>query len=196
MFDWLRRGCYSYDRLSHNKKHHDVHPTPQKTSVWNTPTVLGLLLALVGLIVFWPRLTVESSGPVDPANPLSSAFTITNTGFIKLSDVDVSFGMGQMGFGGVALRPNFVPTFTALQTMREWSGHSLARDEAYTVTLSDFVNGGGPEPLTGADIAIVVQFKPWFLPWKCEEGRRFVTKKQTDGRLYWYHYPLDAPGPF
>jgi hypothetical protein len=124
------------------------------------------------------------------------AFTVTNTGFITLSDVNVSFGLGQMGFGGVRLRQNVVPNFTSLQALSESRGHSLSRDEAYTITLGDFVNGGEPEPLTGADIAIVVQYKPWILPWKCEEVRRFVTKKQTDGKLYWYHYPLDAPGPF
>jgi len=127
---------------------------------------------------------------------LSAAFTVTNTGFIELSDVDVSFGLGQMGFGGVPLRHNVVPSFTSLQALSEWRGHSLSRDEGYTITLGDFVNGGGPEPLTGADIAIVVRYKPWILPWKCEEVRRSVTKKQTDGKLYWYHYLLDAPGPF
>ena len=47
--------------------------------------------------------------------------------------------------------------------------------------------------VTFADIAIVVIYKPWFMPFHREKVFRFVSHVQTDAHLHWYSQTLDHP---
>jgi hypothetical protein len=148
-------------------------------------TILG---GIAAILVFLPRVTVSASDPPDPANPMSAAFTITNTNFIPLRSVDAALGIGQIMTLPAEPDPNFLPSFESRIDMPGWKGHDLDMDERFTMTPSDLFKLS-PGALGGADIAIVVSYKPWILPWRREKVFRFIAKRQTNGQFYWYSLP-------
>jgi hypothetical protein len=150
-------------------------------------TVLGLVATVLTL---WPRVVVDSSEPVDPKNPLSASFTVINTGYLPLRDVTVLLGVGRIVFGTGRLDPNVVPNFRSRLVRPEWQHHRLAMDERFAVTVGDLFRTDSTARVSAADIAVVVTYKPWLLPLSGEKVFRFVTKRQTDGLLYWYPLPL------
>jgi hypothetical protein len=161
-------------------------------------TVFPLLLALAtllggfaALVTFLPRISVSPSDPVDPANPFSSSFTITNANIVPLREVTALLGIGQIATEPAQNRPNFVPTFTSRLTMPNWKDHVLSMDEKFTITLADAFGLPPGVRLSGGDIAIVITYKPWFLPFRREKVFRFITHRQSNGILYWYSQPLD-----
>jgi hypothetical protein len=159
--------------------------------------LLNIILAVatifgagIAALVLLPRVVVDSSVPVDPSNPLSSSFTIINTGYIPLRDINISIGIGQIVTEPAQIDPNFIPSFKSRLIRPEWMHHRLYMDDRFTITIGDIFSLGPSIRLSGADIAIVVSYNPWFIPIKKEKILRYVTKKQTDGRLYWYSRPL------
>ncbi len=101
------------------------------------------------------------------------------------------FAVGQVqGSDGKPFNPNFQPSFTSRVVSPEWQNHDLGIDDKFTVTPDQVfhtVIGFGPKM---ADIAIVVEYRPAYLPWKLEKMFRFKTYRQTNGNLYWYSAPL------
>jgi hypothetical protein len=162
-------------------------------------TILPLLLAvctLVGcaasLVAFFPRPTVSPpSIPFDKNDRFSVSFDITNGGYVPLEDCEVSLGVGQIATKGARLDPSFLPTFKSRLVMPAWQHHTLRMDEKFTVVLSDLIRGN----VESADIALIVSYKPWFLPIYREKAFRFVTFKQPDGQSYWRSWPIQEPLP-
>ncbi len=174
---------------------------------------LGLAVTMLGAAAaFWPRMTVVSSGLFDATNAYSESFTVTNTGFIQLSHVDISIGLcfiktekkdvevvkSTVGCGIPATR----------YSKPKWTGHNLVRDEQLTITLSDLFDVKTDRyveenpglvfsfkmfsSLEGADIIIIIVYQPWFLPIKFEKGFRFVAEMQPNDRVMWKPRPLDT----
>ncbi len=155
--------------------------------ILGTATILGAAIAVLTLI---PRPIVDPSGPVDPSNPFSSSFTITNMSFIPLEGLNVYVGLGRVVTEPAQMDQNIEPDFKAQLARSEWTNHRLSMDERFTITIGDLFSIGDGVRLSGADIAIVVSYHPWIIPLRREKVFRFVTKRQTDGRLYWYSRPL------
>lgn len=150
-------------------------------------TILGTAITVLSLL---PRVIVDSSVPVDPSNTFSASFTITSASLVPLEDINVYIGIGQVVIEPAQINPNFIPDFTSRLFRPEWMHHRLSVDDRFTITIGDIFGLGFGTRLSGADIAIVVSYKPWILPLRREKVFRFVTKRQTDGRLYWYSRPL------
>lgn len=167
---------------------------PQFKKTRYLPSAIGFLFALLGAIAtvlaLLPKVTIDSSVPVDPTNPFSASFTIINSGYIPLWSTDVSIGIGQVVFEPAQVDPNLFPKFENRFTPPEWLNHRLSSDERFTVTIGDIFQMGHGVRLSGADIVISISYKPWILPFRSETVLRFITKKQSDGRLYWYSLPL------
>jgi hypothetical protein len=74
--------------------------------------------------------------------------------------------------------------------MKDWMSGSLARDESQQIRIDDFFPIGPPAKLGGADISIVVDFNPWFVPitWRLEY--RFQTRAEADGSMSWVPRPV------
>ena len=159
-------------------------------------TVLLMICTLVGglaaIIVFLPRPMVSApSTPFDKTNPFSVSFDIANSGYVPLWDCGVSLGVGQIiNIKGSHLDPSFIPTFESRMVNPAWQHHRLAMDERFTVALTDFF-----DKAIAADIALIVSYKPWFVPIHREKIFRFVTFKQADGHSYWRSWPIDEPLP-
>jgi hypothetical protein len=118
-------------------------------------TLLGGFVAVFALL---PRISVTPSDPVDTVNPFSASFTISNTNFIPLNDVNVSIGLGQIATLPRQFNPDFIPSFKTLMTRPDWNNHILDIDERFTITATDMFHLEPDARLTGADIAVVVSY--------------------------------------
>lgn len=152
------------------------------------PSIAATVVTLLALL---PRPVVSSpTGPTDPANSFSVSYDVSNAAFVPLRDVSASLAVGQITGTGAKLTPQFIPSFESRFTNPEWQGHNLGMDERFTINLESMFRQVGY-----ADIAIVVSYKPWVLPFKREKIFRFVTFKHPNGEIYWRSWPLNEPAP-
>lgn len=157
--------------------------------VAGTLTLLGVTAALV----FWPKVSMSFNGPIDPEDPFSETFTITNNSTIgTLYDVSASVCLGQVVAKPLPFAPLKVfpsPCGTSINT-QEWMHHKLRTGESFTVDARMF--GMAPNAkLSGADIAILVTYQPFFLKSHRQAVFRFITAPLANGNLYWAAWPLE-----
>jgi hypothetical protein len=121
---------------------------------------------------------------------MSVSFDISNANFVTLNDVNVSLAIGQFGGAGTRVQSGRIPTFRTRFTNPDWEHHTLAIDDKITIVLDSILRN-----VASADIAIVVSYKPWMLPFRREKLFRFVTFRRSDGMNYWRSWPLDELPP-
>jgi hypothetical protein len=154
-------------------------------------TVVG---GVAAAFFFLPRVTVDPSGPYDPSNPSPITFTIANINIIPLRDVQPSLGVCFMDWsteikthpscnGPSESRLNFAPWFV------KW----LDIDEKYQIAIEDLLKPAAGAQAINANITIGVTYTPWRMPsfWRITKEFRFVTKKRSDGKIYWIPTPLN-----
>ncbi|MCL4522929.1 MAG: hypothetical protein M1451_03325, partial [Acidobacteria bacterium] len=107
------------------------------------------------------------------------------------NEVSVSMGVGQIVMEPREPRKGLVPDFSSRLTRSNWNRHTLRMDEKFTISTADLIMMLPPDQLAFADIAIVVSYQPWWLPFRREKIFRFVTYRQTLGHIYWYSEPLE-----
>jgi hypothetical protein len=71
----------------------------------------------------------------------------------------------------------------------KWEHHTLRMDEQFSVTPSDAINLGR-SPFQETDLAIVVEYQPWFLRISRSKAFRFQARRQQNGHFHWYATPL------
>lgn len=74
-----------------------------------------------------------------------------------------------------------------------WNNHNLAMDERLTISLPDlFRLKPDPEPpKVSADIVVIVDFNPSFIPWRKTAIHRFIARQHTNGHYYWDSTSID-----
>ena len=183
--------------------------------------VLGII-AVVGLpgsvFAIWPRMSITTSGPFDDANAFSESFTATNTSFIPLRNFRIGIGFcdiktarNDVAFVNNCNNDQNIPRI--LVGDLNWHAPSLARDEPFTITLTDEITMPTEKyrsqhphviagwktisALKGANAVVIATFKPWFIPcWSwifelvCVQRARFVAEEQPNGKVMWKPVPL------
>jgi hypothetical protein len=140
---------------------HEIKSIPAaKTRTWTTPTILGIVLAVVGIVVgaiaLRPQIAVLPQEPLDASQPFSVPFRIENTGnsswwlqrifcyYHKVQVDGINVQKGTSHSGG-------------------WNHHMIERSEAETIRCN---LAQAPLMPATADIAIVVDYRPWQkFPW-------------------------------
>lgn len=135
--------------------------------------------------------------PRRDTNPMSAAFTITNTNLIPLCHLTAKILLGDVMTEPKVFKVVPHPRFgqrggSPALTMPSWTDQSLNMDERLTITPSDwFGTATKTGRFSGAEFGIVVEYNPWLLRWKREKVFAFATRQQTNGQLYWYSIPND-----
>ncbi|HEY1798052.1 MAG TPA: hypothetical protein VGG57_18205 [Stellaceae bacterium] len=150
---------------------------------------------MAALFFFLPRVTVEPSGPYDPANPSSVTFTISNINIVPLRDVQPELGLCFIGGkGGDPPLQQCNGSALSKLDFTPWKIKWLDVDEKYQIALEDmFRIGGSNRQIENADITIGITYTPWRMPafWRNTKEFRFITKKMNDGKIYWLPTPLN-----
>jgi hypothetical protein len=135
---------------SHGKRPDQV----AKTRTWTLPTVLGLVLGVigaVGVIELRPQMLVSPQEPTQRSQPFSVPFRIENTGYLSFYVEHVSCVVNKVKVGELQISDSVKP-------FPEWDGIVLDRADGGTVTCN--IYSGPITPKTIADIAIVIDYKP------------------------------------
>jgi hypothetical protein len=153
-------------------------------------TVLGLVLTILGLsalIELFPILSASGSPPLDPNNQLSSSrFTITNDGYLPLTDVMSACFLWKVDQGvdheSDSMERIVVPPES-----------KLAPHEPFTVPCTSensIITPGQPLTITQADVAIAVYFRPWpFTFLRKHKLLRLVARVGKQGEVVWDRQP-------
>jgi hypothetical protein len=151
--------------------------------------------ALVGgaaaALIFLPGVAVDPDGPVDPSSPHPISFTIADANFIPLDNVNVYLEICYIASAPAPQVQPCQPPYKTRLFKAAWRDHALATDQQFAVALDDFLRFAPPEKLGGADISIIVEYQPWFVPLRQEKEFRFRTVSLTDGKLLWISRPPD-----
>lgn len=157
-----------------------------------TATLLG---GIVAALTFLPRITVTPSEPSVPQNPFTASFTVANSGMIPLQDVQLTYFpfeavMAPSGFNENDRPPINLKVIQGF-TYPQWGHHNLPIDERFTITPEHIIGPANSQvSVAGADVAIVIHYQPWVVPWRRERQFRFVTHRQANGGFTWYSFPM------
>jgi hypothetical protein len=148
-------------------------------------TIVGFVAGAVALL---PRVSVESVGLVDPSSTSPTLFEIINTGPITLKSIEPMLGICAIDYVGSApirgncngdpIQTGLIPTF--------WRRDKLEPGDRYTIAMQDVLRPDPPSPIANADISISVSYGVPFTWWNERKDFRFFTKKEGDGKLYWF----------
>mgnify|MGYP001606538882 CR=1 FL=1 len=139
--------------------------------------ILGII---VSLLSFASNISVSTSQSLDPKDPLSMPFVITNNGPLPIHNVEILFGINKMTTPppmnqtilnlnlGYAKPP--IPVLKAHETMTFWCP-----------PIFKF-----RYPINFADISVLVSYRPNFLFWRKTVPYRFVTVSNREGITNWY----------
>jgi hypothetical protein len=130
---------------------------PARTRIWSVPTVLGLILGIVGavgIIELRPQITVSPQEAIDKSQPFSIPFRITNSGYFSFYVDRVFCYLHSVKAEGVSVDKG---TFHD----PSWNRFELDRGESKTiiVNLYDQIKPLGRP--NAADIAILIDYRPF-----------------------------------
>jgi hypothetical protein len=142
-------------------------------------------LGLIALIELWPRPTPGASLPTNISDQLSSSrFTITNDGYLRLTDVKAACFMWKLQYGG-RVTVNMPGSFSNIVSPPE---SILQTSEGLTVpctAIAPFTYADNSVPiLKEADLAIAFYYRPWPIPFlRCHRLFRFVARFNEKGEI-------------
>ena len=141
--------------------------------------------------MYLPGVTMEPEGPLDPSSPYPISFKISDSNFIPLHNVNaylvICYAVPAPAPPAQGCRP---PYMTRL-FKAAWRDRVLASDQSFTITLDDFMRFVAPEKFGSADISIIVEYQPGFIPFRQEKEFRFATAPRVDGKLDWVSRPVE-----
>ncbi|SEE79086.1 hypothetical protein SAMN05519104_7498 [Rhizobiales bacterium GAS188] len=173
---------------------------PEKKPHWLGRSA-GVAVAIIGtaaaIVTFWPRMTVELTGPSDNSNPLSVSFVIANTGYIPLENLNIGIGLCHLDFGKLILKSERIKDgaecrgYNSSEFVKPtWKNHRLGMDEKMTIRVQDLFNDPA-RTFSGGDITITIKYQPWIIPIASERQVRFVAAKDAEGKFQWAAQPID-----
>jgi hypothetical protein len=109
---------------------------------------------------------------LDPNNPLATPFTVSNDGYLPISNVDFICGIGHLDFANGSRFEEFGMTTT------EMHEEQISPNEQATVRCDWMVSGS---PITSGDISIIIKLKPFLFPKQLNKSFRFVAVRNSAG---------------
>lgn len=201
-------------KLKRKKKKHKQRaaptiPPPPYQPILAKPSRRGLFLAVAGfvltaiglatLIQLFPRLSATASPPTDGNDQLgSSRFTVTNDGYLQVTDVMSACFLWKLTFVEGPRTAEFSNNLSAVAVP---PGSALNATEGYTVPCIPYRLIGLPAPfhqpvLARADLAIVVYYRAWpFTFHRDHRLFRFLSRIQNDGTVIWEKQPAAVLEP-
>jgi len=161
-------------------------PHVAKTRSWKLASFLSLglgVLGAVGVIELRPQISVSPQEPIEKSQPFSVPFQIENTGYFPFWLQRPFCFLNEAHDSG-----NWSAShFTAHQPW--WNRHIIDRGEAETIVCG-FLHTTPALSTTNADIAVVVDYRPWrFFPWTFRRYFRF--QGQYIDNWQWTKQPSD-----
>ena len=151
---------------------------------------------LLGYAILIPRVSVVISDPPNPSDPLSSSVTITNTGYLPLERVKLSYVLGHLIFinekgfpvtieGGSEIEPGTDMSKLTILHWEPWGAPDLGIDGSYEVALNDGTKNLHRDNVVDVQMGLMVDYKLPILPIHKRKLFPFFAKRQGEN-IYWY----------
>jgi len=179
----------------HHKEDHEGFLTTRK--IWSA---ILAMCTLLGAVVLWPRVSVDIEKEPDFSSALPNFIAITNTGWVVLHDLSVSFGLcrskSDQNASFLGRDKTAKCNGTALQGsiahVTAWAGHTLLSDEKWTLPPAGRFMNFGTGKLVEGDVDYILSFWSWPIPFYHHTIEfRFATQAQPNGSLIWAPIPID-----
>jgi hypothetical protein len=152
---------------------------------WNLLNLAGFAIALLTLFAlvydYRPQLLLSPLTTLDNAKPMSTQFTVRNTGRLPIRDLKFWCYIGD-------IRLTSYVGIVGIKRPVHFATENLTLNPAEETTIScEFERSFDPgkASLSSADITFYGTFRLAQLPWSSESGTRFRTKTRADGTLAW-----------
>jgi hypothetical protein len=161
-----------------------------RTSIWKRILSLTFIVSAVASIIslclsFLPQVSVHPEGKLDPRDPFSTPFVITNSGITGIHDVTflcrLRHATNEQG-GKIIATGGVRPTGFLVS--------EIGPGESATTGLPFTWIG---DVTASADFDFVLEYRPSYFPFKKHVALRFATAKQKDGSLVWLPRALSEP---
>lgn len=135
-------------------------------------SILSLFLSLL------PQVSVRPEGRLDPQNPFSTPFVISNSGLTGINEITFLCRLRHAtnDQGGKVIAYNKGGRLAGFKISQ------IASGESATVRLPFAWIGG---TTVSADFDFVLEYRPSYYPLRKEATFRFATARQQDGTLVW-----------
>ena len=152
--------------------------------------VVCLAITLWGIASAWlsviPVISVSQAQPLDPANPFSVPFIVSNDG--PLSVKSLNFTCVPISIE-TSHQSRSIPSgfHSERVSINKLESHQKSD---FPCTFRPFLGSWEFSPsqsMTMAKIDIFLEYRPAFVPWKRTLQFRFATFPDRDGKLYWQH---------
>ena len=161
--------------------HRPPAPTKQPPSFrkqvvkWISVTIL-ICTSLSGLMTFAPVLTVDVGAPLDPNNPFSSPFIVSNDMIVPLFGVTIKCKYDEVTFeGGGPFDNTTVGSEETLSIMAPHQKTTAPCQRGFNINA----------PLKSGITTIAVSYSPFLWPFKTSKIRQFKAEMNADKKIIW-----------
>jgi hypothetical protein len=156
-------------------------------------TILGLVTGYIALL---PRVSVSQNEQLDPSDPFSSPFVVSNDGPLPMERVrfrcgivSASYEHGPKVEGGSNFGSSFIfaPDASGNMPPQNFGAVEMNPGERSTIPSCNYPF---PKSVAGANIGIIVTFRIGYTPFSSKRTFRFVTLADSNKKLHWYPYPI------
>jgi hypothetical protein len=151
--------------------------------------VLGGFATLLTIVAFYlsyivPKLSVDTSGSLQAANPLATVFYLSNDGTLPVHNILAACGEVQFKAGNyqVISEPDARFIFPESKAEILSPGHKMSLPCSHLFGVAE------PATITRAEITIIVDYRPDWVPWR--KTARFPWKaEKTETGWIWKSLP-------
>jgi hypothetical protein len=145
----------------------------------NTKTQMSFLIGVLGfLFVVWPRVSVSPGEVFELYDPFKTPFVIKNDGYLPITNINYSLAVDNAEFEREI-------SFTNVSFLNFGDSISkLAANRSSAIFIRRTI-GMPPGYLKSAEVNIVLNYKPYLIPYTFKETFRFKTEKKTSGAYVW-----------
>jgi hypothetical protein len=143
---------------------------------------LALVASVAGIDAYVAsRISVSSSEALNPSDPFSTPFVISNDGYLPIKETLFSCGFRNVSYTAVDIDfSKGVESQYAAPPIPTIGGGEKTTAWCFNPTETGMFGD-----IEQAEVDIVIRYRPAWLPWGQEKRARFLAVSGKDGKLYW-----------
>jgi hypothetical protein len=133
-----------------------------------------------------PKFSTDVSGSLEPANPMATVFVLSNHGPLPIHNVIAKWGEIQLNappFAKIQSAPDSGILLRGSKAEVLSPGHKMTLPCAHAIGLMGGV--GNPESVTSAEMTIIVDYRPDWIPWHMTTKFPWMAEKTQNGNWIW-----------
>jgi hypothetical protein len=155
---------------------------------WKVVRIGAVLLSMTNILLGWAsQVSIASLAPLEPRDPFSALFTITNDGKLPIYNLQLGCYIARVDYEPLA-RLRLEQTLVRLQGFHE---NRLGTGEPKTIQRRMPLLAAAA--VREAEVVIPACFRPFFFPlapWRTIVERRFQTVANSNRHFQWVGQPM------